>query len=201
MEIEIKLQADTRLAAEAAFFDEDTLPSLGGTRHIIMNTAYYDDPEGSFAARRQTLRLRREDGKGIVTFKTALVGLRRLELEADADSIEAGAAALLLMDALPADARESLEKGRFVPVCGAAFSRDTRRCRFESAELDLCLDRGILFCENAKAPLLELELELARGSEEALSRAAEALIARWPLTPLSLSKQQRAMALRDKERR
>lgn len=196
MEIEIKLRADTRLAAEAAFFDEETLPSQDEAQHIIMNTAYYDDPAGGFAARRQTLRLRRENGRGGVTFKTAPAGLRRLELEADAESIEAGAAALLAMDALPESARASLARGVFVPVCGAAFSRDTRRCRFEDAEIDLCLDRGILFRGDAKAPLLELELELIRGSEEALSHAAEALMARWPLTPLSLSKQQRAMELK-----
>ena len=70
----------------------------------------------------------------------------------------------------------------------------------------LCSGKNAANAENGhgKMTLLDCPAELKNAnmaSEEALSRAAEALIARWPLTPLSLSKQQRAMALRDKERR
>ncbi len=197
MEIEIKLGPLTEEQGEAIFCDKQRLPGDDAGRDICMETTYFDDPQGSFKARRQTLRLRREDEVTLCTFKTALSGLARLELEAEAATIEQGAVLLARHPELPEDARVSLLAGRFAPVCGARFTRSTRRCAVEGAVFDLCFDRGALFRGQVCAPLCEVELELVEGEPAILQQAADGLMAAYGVRVCPLSKQQRALALEE----
>ncbi len=195
MEIEIKLGPLTEEQAAAIFADTVLLPGDDPGRDIQMETTYFDDPAGFFAAHRMTLRLRREDDCTLCTFKTALNGLARLELEAPAHTIRQGAQALLQQADLPGEARAALAGPVFLPVCGARFTRKTRRCTLEGAVLDLCLDRGLLFRGEHSAPLCEVELELVRGDPAVLQAAAHRLMAAYGVSLCAASKQQRALAL------
>ncbi len=197
MEIEIKLGPLTEEQGKAIFCDKQRLPGDDAGRDIRMETTYFDDPQGSFKARRQTLRLRQEDEVTLCTFKTALNGLTRLELEAEAATIEQGAGLLSRHPELPQEARTALLAGRFVPVCGARFTRSTRRCAVEGAVFDLCFDRGVLFRGQAHAPLCEVELELAEGDPAILQQVADGLMAAYGARMCPLSKQQRALALEE----
>ncbi len=196
MEIEIKLGPLTAPQAEALFADTRRLPPGGPVRTIRMQTTYFDTPEGDFSRARQTLRLRQEDGRPVCTFKTALKGLSRLELEYPADTIEQGAALLADDPALPEDAQQALLGGVLLPVCGARFARRTRLCRTDAAAFQLCLDEGELFCGSRTAPLREIELELSCGDPAVLERLAAELTAAYDVPVCAQSKQQRAMALR-----
>ena len=96
MEIEIKLGPAEPALAAVIFDDITLLPPAGAEERIRMHTIYYDDPSGSFRAEKQTLRLRQENDLSVCTFKTALEGLARLELDCEAPDIVSGAAQLLL---------------------------------------------------------------------------------------------------------
>lgn len=199
MEVEIKLCPPDERAARSAFFDGELLPSQGETRSIVMRTVYYADEAGMIRKNKWTLRLRRENGVGVVTFKSRLRGLSRIELETEAEDLASGAAALASRSQLPEEAREMLRRGAFRPLCGASFTRLARLCRWGGAVIELSLDEGELTGGHRTAPLLELELELVSGEEGDLLRAAKALSERYGLTRLRLSKQQRAMALCEEE--
>lgn len=197
MEIELKLGPAAKDVALALYNDTDLLPPAGAEEVIPMKTVYYDTPARTFAARKETLRLRQEGGSTVCCFKTALQGLSRLEVEREAETVEEGAAQLSTLAELPPEAAAALKTGVFVPVCGAAFTRRTRLCRAEGALFHLCLDEGRLLKGALSAPLCEIELELCEGDPAALERLEEALTARYGLPRCSLSKQQRAMALED----
>lgn len=195
MEIEIKLGPLTRRQAEDIFCDTARMPALNQVQAIPMETTYYDTPAGDFARGKQTLRLRKENDVRVCTFKTALKGLSRLELECQADTIEEGAALLAQNPAMPEDARQALLGGAFVPVCGARFLRQTRRCLVESTQFDLCADIGVLFKGDATQELCEIELELVSGDADILQMTAGLLTAAYGAEICTTSKQQRAMAL------
>lgn len=195
MEIEIKLGPLTAPQAEALFADTRRLPADGPVRTVRMQTAYFDTPEGHFARARQTLRLRQEDDRRICTFKTALHGLSRLELECEADTIQKGAVLLAADPQMPGDARQALLGGVFLPVCGARFTRRTRPCRTPAAVFELCLDEGELFRGDRTAPLREIELELTEGEPEELERLAAVLTEAYGVPVCNASKQQRALEL------
>ena len=160
-----------------------------------MRTTYYDDPAGSFRARKQTLRLRQENDLSICTFKTALSGLARLELDCQAPDICTGAAQLAAHHNLPESAKNALLGGVFLPRCGAKFLRRTRLCRVEETSFHLCLDEGVLENGSLTVPLCEIELELVEGDVSVLQRTAAELMARYGLCLCTKSKQQRALEL------
>lgn len=195
MEIEIKLGPVEPALAAAIFDDIVLLPPSGPEERIQMCTTYYDDPEGSFRARKQTLRLRQENDLSVCTFKTALAGLARLELDCEAPDIVSGAARLAQHPDLPESARTALLGGVFLPRCGARFLRRTRLCRVEGASFHLCLDEGCLEKGDLSQPLCEIELELAEGDVDALQRTAHLLMVRYGLPLCVKSKQQRALEL------
>ncbi len=195
MEIEIKLGPVEPALAAVIFDDMALLPPAGTEERIQMRTTYYDDPEGSFRARKQTLRLRQENHLSVCTFKTALGGLARLELDCRAPDIISGAAQLAAHPDLPQSAKNALLGGVFVPRCGAKFLRRTRLCRVEDTTFHLCLDEGVLEKGQLSQPLCEIELELAEGDVTTLQRTAKLLMALYKLPLCTKSKQQRALEL------
>ena len=197
MEIEIKLGPLTMQQVGDIFCDIKRLPVNGPARAIKMQTTYYDTPEGFFRQHRQTLRLRQEDALSVCTFKSALDGISRLELDCRADTIEEGAALLALREELPQQARQALAGGVFLPTCGAKFTRQTRLCKVEDTTFELCADMGRLTAGNRTQPLHEIELELVEGDPAVLERVAKTLMDAYGVTVCETSKQQRALALRD----
>ena len=197
MEIEIKLGPLTMQQVGDIFCDIKRLPVSGPARAIQMQTTYFDTPDGFFRKNRQTLRLRQENDVFVCTFKTALEGLSRLELDCQAKTIEEGAALLAGSPDLPEGPRQALLGGVFVPTCGAKFTRQTRLCQVENTRFAVCADMGRLTAGDKTQPLREIELELAEGDPAVLERVAQALMEAYGVTVCDTSKQQRAMALRD----
>lgn len=195
MEIEIKLGPVEPALAAVIFDDIALLPPAGDEERIQMRTTYYDDPAGSFRAKKQTLRLRQENALSVCTFKTALEWLARLELDCEAPDIVSGAAQLAVHPDLPESAKNALLGGVFVPRCGAKFLRRTRLCRVQDTTFHLCLDEGQLEKGELTVPLCEIELELAEGDVEVLQRTAQMLMTAYKLPLCRKSKQQRALEL------
>lgn len=195
MEIEVKLGPVEPALAAVIFDDITLLPPAGAEERIRMHTIYYDDPAGSFRARKQTLRLRQENDLSVCTFKTALEDLARLELDCEAPDIVSGAAQLAVHPDLPESAKNALLSGVFIPRCGAKFLRRTRLCRVGDTTFHLCLDEGQLEKGELIAPLCEIELELVEGDVDVLQRTAQLLMTAYKLPLCTKSKQQRALEL------
>lgn len=188
-EYEIKFQATPAVLAEieAAF--------SGDTVRIFMETTYYDTPSGAFAQRRWTLRRRKENGVSVCTLKTPAGQLGRREWELSCGSIEAAIPELCKLSGLTELA--VLTREGLIPVCGARFTRQAAAVTVEATEVEIALDRGILFAGDREIPLWELEVELKEGSREQAAAYALALAHQYGLEPEPHSKFKRALALRE----
>ncbi len=195
MEIEVKFSPADAGCFQAMVADRALSRPAAPLLRLEMETVYYDDPAHILSAHGWTLRLRRENGRGVCTFKGRASGLSRLELETAAETVEEGARQLALLPELPPQARTALRAERFLPVCGASFVRQVQKRQAEGLEYFLSWDEGRLFRGEHSAPFTEAELELCSGTEQALSTLAEEYRRRFGLIVCGRSKQQRAMAL------
>lgn len=197
MEIEVKFSPVDERCFRAMLAEQALSRPLTPLRRLKMETVYYDDPARILSTHGWTLRLRRENGRGVCTFKGRASGLSRLELETAAETVEEGARQLALLPELPPQARTALRAERFLPVCGASFVRQVQKRQTEELTFFLSWDEGWLFRGGHRAPFTEAELELCGGTEQALSALAEKYRRRFGLAVCSRSKQQRAMALEE----
>ncbi|MBQ7565956.1 MAG: CYTH domain-containing protein [Oscillospiraceae bacterium] len=177
-----RIAADKTLAARAV-----------GAAALEMESVYFDTPAGDLKARKWTLRLRRENGRGVVTMKTAGDGGARGEWEYEADSIDGAAEKLAALGA-PQELKALLAAG-VAPVCGASFTRQAITLELGGTAAELALDLGFLFRGERKAPLCEVELELKFGDESAVKELADELAAKYELSPEPRSKFVRASNL------
>ena len=178
--------------------DSDTLDQIssrfGPFDTICMETDYYDTPEGALHERHWMLRRRLENGAAVCTLKTPLPDGSRGEWEVSAPSIEA-ALPLLLAAGCPGELEELARSGLLL-WCGARFTRLARKVSASGSVLELALDRGVLAGPREQEPLLEAELELKDGSDEALASFAREFAGRYSLEEEPKSKFARARRLR-----
>lgn len=177
------------------------LTQTGDTQRLL-NT-YFDTPELALRQRRMAVRERLAGDQWLLTVKTAgqsQNGLsRRQEWEAPTTP---GA---LQFDTLVDDTALATELMAMRPRLKALFCTDFARQRrvlsHAYAQIEVALDQGRIHVPGTdlSEPLLELELELLSGPEEALMALAEVL-RQTPqglvtLVPSDASKAQRGMAL------
>jgi inorganic triphosphatase YgiF len=177
------------------------LTPTGGTLRLL-NT-YFDTPELALQQRRMAVRERLAGEQWLLTVKTtgqSQNGLsRRLEWEGPTTP---GA---LQFDPLVDDAALAQDLMALRPTLRALFCTDFERQRWviahAGAQIEVALDQGRIHVPGTDLgePLLELELELLSGPEEALLALAEVLrqTPKGPvmLVPSDASKAQRGMSL------
>ncbi|WP_296871814.1 CYTH domain-containing protein, partial [Tibeticola sp.] len=176
------------------------LAALEPQRERLVAT-YFDTPALDLLRARMAVRERREGRRHVATVKTAglvIGGLsRRGEWEAP---MPAGARrfASLVDDPALADWLRARE-GALQPVFRTAFTRLRWQLAFEGARIEVALDHGAIVSEGpqgrAREPLLELELEVLEGPDDALFALALELAEALPLWPLAASKAERGYAL------
>lgn len=199
METELKLSLSAqdlpRLLAHPLLAD-------AGSTQRLLNT-YFDTPDLALQQRRMAVRERLAGEQWLLTVKTAgqsRNGLsRRLEWEAPT------APGALQFDTLVDDTALAAELMAMKPNLSALFCTDFERQRWvirhAGAQIEVALDQGRIHVPGTdlSESLLELELELLSGAEEALMALADALrqTPQGPvrLTPSDASKAQRGMAL------
>ncbi len=170
---------------------------FGDLRELKMETTYFDTPEGLLASRHITLRRRLENGRPVCTMKTPEPGLGRGEWELEAEKIEDAAKELCKLSGQPE--LFSTLQGRLRPVCGAKFTRLCKEFSLPNFSAELAIDRGELLGGERRQPLCEVELELKKGSEEALLAFAQGFALAFGLKQEKKSKFKRALALANKE--
>lgn len=191
IEREWKFQATPELLNEVqANGAEHTMQKSVAT--IDMQTTYLDTAERDFAGRRWTLRVRRENGRPVVTLKTPASMGARAEWEHPGDVPDAEK---LIALGAPEELRTLLQKP-LETVCGARFTRRAILLGFAGAGLaELALDEGVLFRGERSAPLCEIELEHKAGKAADTMLLASMLKARYDLQPEPESKFLRASRL------
>ncbi len=156
---------------------------------IRMQTTYYDTADGSLAAKKFTLRKRRENEESVCTLKTPGVGQERGEFETRADKIE---------DAIPELCKlsgETIPTENLVEVCGAKFTRYAKEVTLSDCTLELAVDEGELLGGGKALPLYEVEVEFKAGSRESVVAFARELAEAYGLETEEKSKFKRALDL------
>ena len=164
-----------------------------GFREIRMETTYYDTPDSALRRRRWTLRRRLENGVSVCTVKTNLSDGSRGEWETECDCILSAIPKLVALGA-----PESLLEytgGGITATCGARFLRKAITLPSGSGLVELALDRGVLLGGGQELAFGEVEVELKQGADQDTAAFAEALSARFGLTPEPKSKLRRALDL------
>ncbi len=168
----------------------------GEIRQIQMEAIYYDTAEELLCRNGLALRLRLENGRGVVTCKTKGrdrgdgVAVRG-EYEAPAETVEAGVSALCPL--LAPDAGEILQNALpgLVPVAKVQCTRREKTVTVGDATFVVSLDEGTF---NNRTPFGEVEAELVAGEPEAVNALARELCHRFGLQPEPRSKLERALA-------
>ena len=160
---------------------------------IVMETTYYDDPNGMLSRMHWTLRRRMENSTCVCSLKTPAGGLLRGEWEVECDDI-LKAVPLLCEQGAPLQLLALTAEG-VVSVCGARFTRLAGPIEVDGALLELALDAGVFLGGGKEAPFTEVEVELKSGSEEAAVAFGEALAQEMGLKTEHRSKVGRARAL------
>ena len=181
--------------------DHPLLAATGSTQRLI-NT-YFDTPDLALQQRRMAVRERLAGDKWLLTVKTAgksEKGLsRRQEWEGPTTPGTLQFDTLIDDTALAADLMAM--RPRLKPLFCTDFERQHWLIDHAGAQIEVALDQGHIHVPGTdlSEPLLELELELLSGPEEALMALAD-LLRQTPqgpitLTPSDASKAQRGQAL------
>ena len=196
-EFEIKLRAGNVRQLEKILKDPQVAGrALEKLREIHMKTTYYDTADGALSSRKWMLRVRQENERSVVTMKTPGVGYARGEWECEGKTPEE-AIGTLVQKGAPEELVE-LTKPGLEMVCGAEFVRLTQPLRLpDGTTCEICADGGELLGGRHKEPFCELELELTRGSGEALLAFAGELSRKYGLIEEQKSKFVRARRLAD----
>jgi inorganic triphosphatase YgiF len=169
----------------------------------LLNT-YFDTPELALQQRRMAVRERLAGEQWLLTVKTAGQSQNGLSRRQEWEGPTTPGA--LQFDTLVDDAALAQDLMALRPNLRALFGTDFERQRWvidhAGAQIEVALDQGRIHVPGTdlSEPLLELELELLSGPEEALMALADVLrqTPQGPVTlvPSDASKAQRGMALR-----
>jgi inorganic triphosphatase YgiF len=199
METELKLSL---AAADLPRLLAHPLLTKGAESQRLLNT-YFDTPELALQQRRMAVRERLAGDQWLLTVKTAGQSQNGLSRRQEWEGPTTPGA--LQFDTLVDDATLAQNLMALRPNLRALFCTNFERQRWviahADAQIEVALDQGRIHVPGTELnePLLELELELLSGPEDALMALANVLrqTPQGPviLTPNDTSKAQRGMAL------
>jgi inorganic triphosphatase YgiF len=199
METELKLSLNK--ADLVRLLSHPVLAGAGSTQRLL-NT-YFDTPDMALQQRRMAVRERLAGDQWLLTVKTAGQSQNGLSHRQEWEGPTTPGA--LRFDTLVDDAELAQDLMTLRPTLRALFCTDFERQRWvinhADAKIEVAQDQGRIHVPGTdlSEPLLELELELLSGPEEALMALADALrqTPQGPvmLLPSDASKAQRGMAL------
>ncbi len=189
-EVELKFQVPpaARKAVEAA------VAGPRAARRIRLRAAYFDTPTGALAAAGLALRLRKEGRAWVQTLKGTLPGgSGMIRAEHNVPRAVTGAAVPVIDPQLHADTPigAALLKllqgadGTLAQVIATDIWRRARTVRAAGGVVELAFDVGVIEAGTSvptrQLPVCELEIELKRGSPQAVVATAQRWVARHAL--------------------
>lgn len=194
-ELEVKLAVDDLQLLDCILCSADVSSKMqGGFTYTKMRSTYYDTPEGDFRKNRQTLRLRQENERSVLCFKSPVDEHTRREWETETEYLDEGLPKLTALGAPELLAR--LDPERLTVLCGAEFTRISASLHFKDGSVcELAGDIGQLLGGGRSQPLCELELELKQGEPDEMLALSEKLCTTFRIREEHKSKFARANAL------
>lgn len=190
-EIELKLSLPE--AAQRAFLRHPLLKTAA-SRHVAQLTSiYYDTPDLALRRSGIALRLRRHGRTWLQTVKCAGDAAGGLSSRPEWESRYTGHFDFAGID--DEAVRTRLTKRSVASRLAPVFETSFRRTTWQFDGLQLMFDRGWIVAGGRRAPISELELELAGGQVGDIFVLAEALGENLPLLPGVLSKADRGIRL------
>jgi inorganic triphosphatase YgiF len=181
VEVELKLGLDPADAVLIAAHPALNA-SLGPAEDQDLVSTYFDTPDCVLEGLGVYLRIRARSGRFVQTIKSAKNKselLERLEWERetpndslDLDGLEGSALGPVLTPAVTA---------ALGPVFETRVTRHVCRIEQDGAEIEVAIDRGEIATRTHTRPISEVELELKRGTKQALFRLARVLAETVPL--------------------
>lgn len=204
METELKLSLN---AKDLPHLLSHPLLAASAVTQRLLNT-YFDTPALDLKTRRMAVRERLAGEQWLLTVKTAGTSTGGLSRRQEWEGPTTPDA--LQFDALVDDAALAADLMALRPALQPLFATDFERQRWvlehADARIEVALDQGLIHVPGTplSEPLLELELELLSGTEDALTELAAALrqtpSGTIALIPSDTSKAQRGMALWERSR-
>ncbi len=210
-EVELKLRISTAAAGEVLRHPAVADCKSGRARTTKLTSVYFDTPDRRLASAGVALRLRQagrywlQTVKGPATTVSAAGLSERVECEwRVARSLERPPLDLAKLANTPYGRaiKKATRDAALAPVFVTRFNRTSVPLRFaDDTTAQLCLDRGVVHAGEragpgvARAPIVEIELELASGNAIRLFDLALALSADLPIAVESRSKAARGYDL------
>ncbi|MBS0295030.1 MAG: CHAD domain-containing protein [Proteobacteria bacterium] len=187
---EVELKLEVRPGDLAALMRHPLMRRLGKAKRLV--STYFDTPDGRLARARMALRIRSDGRRHIQTLKTAGDGfLTRGEWEC---AVASDALDLGVLKSTPL--AKVLEAGAdLAPRFTIEVERRSHAVFRGGARIELTLDVGEARVAEKSSPILEVELELARGRPANLFTVAAELCDAAPLRPSVRSKAEAGEAL------
>ncbi|GGC06417.1 CYTH domain-containing protein [Marinobacterium zhoushanense] len=206
VETEIKLRIPPQMAERITAHPLVNARLNGDWTRIELFNQYYDTEDLALDRAALALRLRRDGDQVIQTLKGRGESIAGLSVRNEWDwylQQETLSLHLLQTPELPEVLRH-IDLDRLQPLFRTDFTRTKAalcwQYQSEEVEIELALDRGEVVAGNTRAPLVELELELRRGPQQALLDFALGLAENLPLQPWDSAKAERGYRLIDPSR-
>ncbi len=195
-EIELKFIATPQTAVKLAATLSQWPHQHEAARELT--NIYYETSDNQLRRWDMGLRIRGVDQRYEMTLKTAgntLGGLhQRPEYNVDLTQPQLDIAQLPA-EIWPQDTDIAGLQQRLQPLFSTHFQRETWTVQAGDSEIEVAFDRGTVAAGTESEPLLEVELELKRGTRADLLKFAQTLLATGGLRPGSLSKAARGYQL------
>jgi triphosphatase len=156
-------------------------------RRQLLVAHYFDTPNHHLARGEMGLRLRRESGSWVQTFKAESTSLERLELNHRLAQRQARPRPSLSPEGLPSkdqflalglkrsEINELLDLQRLEEKFQVEVRRQTWALSWGRSQIELAFDQGLLRAHDQEKAFTELELELSAGQWSDLFEAAQSL--------------------------
>ncbi len=185
IEICLGLSAETSLTARG-LSGWSALAGIRARRQLLV-AHYFDTPSHLLARSRMGLRLRRESGIWVQTFKAESTSLERLELNHRLAQRQASPRPSLSPEGLPSKdqflalglKRSEINEMFDLQFLEEKFQVEVRRqtwaLSWGRSQIELAFDQGLLRAHDQEKAFTELELELSTGQWSDLFEAAQSL--------------------------
>ncbi len=174
-------------------------PKASQAQEQALVSIYYDTPALDLAQRRMGLRLRQVGNQWVQTVKFGQKGAGGLSTRVEVEHITHGQA-LELANIANLEARNFLCDNKIATRLQPTFATRIQRTLWLIEDragnlVELALDVGAVECEGRQLPVNEIEIELKRGSVEAVFAVAHVLARKFSLLPQLRSKAERGYRL------
>lgn len=169
-EIELKLEFEPAEMLRFRNWTHLRQITIGPVKRACMQAQYFDSLDNDLKKQKAALRIRREFGNIVQTFKQSLsedLVQRRIELNFPLKNAKLDFSKLLAEDGCK-EIFQDIELESLKEIFNTKIWRTARMLKVEDSEIELVIDSGKIFSQNKKTDVSEVELELISGDPDVL---------------------------------